>query len=127
VDTNKYKELDNKGLKEFSDDDLACVLFTRFKESNNPLLKEALIIHRALEDNSNYNKSSVSNNSVSNNSVSNNSVSNNSVSNNSVSNNSVSNNSVSREKTNYKEVFTIKRGKSKYVNKKDKTKYNNKK
>ena len=100
IDINKYKDLDNKVLKEFSNDDLACVLFTRFKESNNPLLKEALIIHRALEDPTNYNKLSGSS--------------------------EVSINS--DKKTNYKEkVFTITRGKSKYNNKKDKTKYNNKK
>jgi hypothetical protein len=99
IDINKYKELDNKGLKEFSNDDLTCVLFTRFKESNNPLLKEALIIHRALEDPYNYNKSSGSVCS-----------------------------SIGEKKTNYNEkVFTITRGKSKYNNKKDKTKYNNKK
>jgi hypothetical protein len=105
ININKYKELDNKGLKEYSDDDLACVLFTRFKESNNPLLKEALIIHRVLEDPLNYNKST-----------------------NNVCSNGVYSNSISEKKTNYKEkVFTITRGKSKYNNKKDKTKYNNKK
>lgn len=101
IDVNKYKELDNKRLKEFSNDDLACVLFTRFKESNNPLLKEALIIHRALEDPSNYNKSNCIGSNI----------------------------DINEKKTNYKEkVFTITRGKSKYNNnKKDKTKYNNKK
>jgi len=88
-------------LKEFSNDDLACVLFTRFKESNNPLLKDALIIHRALEDPTNYNKLSGSCSGVS---------------------------IDSYKKTNYKEkVFTIIRGKTKYNNEKDKTKYNNEK
>ena len=55
IDINKFKKLDNDKLKEFTDDELACVLFTRFKESNNFLLKEALIIHRALEEPENYN------------------------------------------------------------------------
>jgi len=57
IDEIKYKQLDNDKLTEFSNDDLACVLFTRFKSSGNFLMKEALIIHRALEDPINYNKS----------------------------------------------------------------------
>lgn len=56
IDLNKYKQIDNDKLKEFTDDDLACVLFTRFKESGNFLLKEALIIHKTLEEPSNYNR-----------------------------------------------------------------------
>ena len=56
IDENKYKQMDLDKLKEFSNDDLACVLFTRFKESGNFLMKEALIIHRALENPENYNK-----------------------------------------------------------------------
>ena len=63
ININKFKELDkeldNEKLKEFTDDDLACVLFSRFKESGNFLLKEALIIHRTLEDPENYNKSTI--------------------------------------------------------------------
>lgn len=55
IDIDKFKTLDNEKLKEFTDDELACVLFTRFKESGSFLLKEALIIHRALEDQANYN------------------------------------------------------------------------
>lgn len=62
IDINKYKEFDNEKLKKISSDDLACVLFTRFKELNNPLLKEALIIHRALEEPTNYNKLNINKN-----------------------------------------------------------------
>ena len=117
IDINKYKELDNKELKEFSNDDLACILFTRFKESNNPLLKEALIIHRALEDPSNYNMSNGEN-------ISNQTSIGDKKTNYKETNYKETNN----KETNYKEkVFTITRGKSKYNSKKDKTKYNNKK
>lgn len=100
IDIDRFKKLDNERLKEFTDDDLACVLFTRFKESGNFLLKEALIIHRALEDSNNYNKTSEKTFGF------------------------------SQEKFNYKTKFNsnnMNKDKTKYNNKKDKTKYNNKK
>jgi hypothetical protein len=65
IDENKYNELDINRLSDLTDDDLACVLFTRFKNSNNQLIKEALIIHRTLiksdktiniTDNKNFNQ-----------------------------------------------------------------------
>lgn len=103
IDIEKYKKLDNEKLKEFTDDELACVLFTRFKETENFLLKEALIIHRALEDPENYNKTTSKNFSS------------------------------NQQKSNYKNNLNntkkniVKKDKSKYNNKKDKSKYNNKK
>ena len=50
----KYNKI-NSELSKYSDDDLASVLFVRFKNSENFLLKEALIIHRSLIDPMNYN------------------------------------------------------------------------
>jgi hypothetical protein len=58
IDEDKYKKIDTEKLVDFTDDDLACILFTRFKEAGNFLMKEALIIHRTLENPSNYNKPS---------------------------------------------------------------------
>ena len=48
IDIEKYKKVDTEFFSNFSDDDLACILFTRFKISNNYLIKEALTIHRTL-------------------------------------------------------------------------------
>lgn len=108
VDETKYKKLDNEKLKEFTDDDLACVLFTRFKESGNFLLKEALIIHRALNDPENYNKTYEKTSKKT----------------------FGHNQKKSNYKTNTKSFNSpnnIGKDKSKYNNKKDKSKYNNKK
>jgi hypothetical protein len=101
IDIDRFKKLDNEKLKQFTDNELACVLFTRFKESGNFLLKEALIIHRALEDPENYNKTSSKTFSP--------------------------NQQKSNYKTNSNSPNNTKRDKSEYNNKKDKTKYNNKK
>ena len=60
IDEDKYKKIDTEKLGEFKDDDLACILFTRFKQAGNFLMKEALVIHRTLENPSNYNKPSYS-------------------------------------------------------------------
>jgi len=54
IDEEKYNKIDLEELSKYTDDDLACVLFTRFKKSNNFLLKEALIIHRTINDPTNY-------------------------------------------------------------------------
>lgn len=107
IDEQKYKKLDEEKLKEFTDDDLACVLFTRFKESGNFLLKEALVIHRALQDPTNYNrqietkpdKKDYKNKFK----------------------------TYSAKNISDTNVFANKKNKSKYNNKKDKSKYNNKK
>lgn len=48
INETKYTQIDTEKIKELSDDDLVCILFTRFKKSNNPLIKEILIIHRTL-------------------------------------------------------------------------------
>ena len=53
IDENKYNNLDKEKFSELSDDDLACILFTRFKNSSNPLIREALIIHRTLSEQKN--------------------------------------------------------------------------
>ena len=57
IDEEKYNKI-NLELDKYSDDDLASVLFVRFKNSSNFLLKQALIIHRTLIDPINYNKKS---------------------------------------------------------------------
>lgn len=48
IDEIKYNNINTEKFLEYSDDDLACILFTRFKNSSNSLLKEALIIHKTL-------------------------------------------------------------------------------
>lgn len=98
IDIDKFKELDNDKLKEFTNDELACVLFTRFKESDNSLLKEALIIHRVLQDPENYNK----------------------VSDKYFTNKNIKSSKITNYKTNTYKVDSkkIKRDKSKYNNKK---------
>lgn len=50
IDEQKYSELDKKICINLSDSDIACILFKRFKDKGNPLLKQALIIHRVLAD-----------------------------------------------------------------------------
>ncbi len=110
IDIDKYKQINDNKLKEFSDDDLACVLFTRFKESSNPLFKNALVIHRELSTNTNIM---------------------------SLNSNEFINIPTTTETTptfiEFKKPINksinsiIKKNKTKYNNKKDKTKYNNKK
>jgi hypothetical protein len=58
IDENKYKQMDIDILSNFTDDDLTCILITRFKNSYNFLIKEALLIHKGLTlpKKYNYNK-----------------------------------------------------------------------
>lgn len=57
IDEDKYNKM-NLELLKYSDDDLASVLFVRFKKSGNYLLKDALKIHRNLNNsNGQINKS----------------------------------------------------------------------
>ena len=58
IDETKYNIIDKEQLTNLTDIDLASILFIRFKNSNNFLVKEALIIQRALLDPTNYNKKS---------------------------------------------------------------------
>jgi hypothetical protein len=48
IDIDKFNKLDKDELNIYTDDELVCVLFTRFKESTNPLLKNTLILHNVL-------------------------------------------------------------------------------
>ena len=57
IDEEKYNKINQEKFVEFTDDDLACILFVRLKNSNNILKKEVLIIHRSLVNPNNYNKS----------------------------------------------------------------------
>ena len=66
IDEEKYNKM-NLELLKYSDDDLASILFVRFKKSKNLLLKDALIIHKSLVNYSNYIKKSYETNTNNNN------------------------------------------------------------
>ena len=55
IDEERFKMINSK-YKELSDDDLASLLFIRFKNTGNPLAKHALVIHRTLNNPINYDK-----------------------------------------------------------------------
>ena len=55
IDENKYNELDKQKLFEYTDKDLLCILFTRFKNSNNILMIEMLNIYKILINSDNNN------------------------------------------------------------------------
>jgi len=104
INEEKYN-LMNSQLSGYSDDDLASVLFMRFKNSGNFLIKEALIIHRTLEDSSNYNKKSSH----------------------TINNNNFDNkNNQYRHKISNKDTDNYDLNNKDYLNRKDKSKYNNK-
>jgi len=48
IDVNKYEKISSIELDKYSNDDLASVLFIRFRKDDNPLAKLALEIHRTI-------------------------------------------------------------------------------
>ena len=48
IDVDKYKKISSIELDKYSNDDLASVLFIRFRKDDNPLAKLALEIHRTI-------------------------------------------------------------------------------
>lgn len=48
IDEVKYNKISSTELASFTNDDLACVLFTRFRKDGNPLARLALEIHRTI-------------------------------------------------------------------------------
>jgi hypothetical protein len=50
IDEAKYEKLSSSVFSAYSNDDLACVLFMRFRKDGNPLARLALDIHRTIVD-----------------------------------------------------------------------------
>ena len=54
IDEDKYNKMNLKLLSTYSDYDLACILYVRFKNVGNVLMKEAFKIQQAIENPSSY-------------------------------------------------------------------------